>query len=167
MLQRQAAGPGPNSNLKIPADLSKETKARPAHSSSPCTSALPSPHTKQPQRVTGQGSHVGELWVRNTFAAENSGPYSHSGQFVYVLEVEGKHVGHFQGRALGQRDARAGFGQGFIIDLEMAGCSALVFVQTSPCQALPHWKLSSHLGLTPSALGFCYSQHKDICQEIS
>lgn len=90
-----------------------------------------------------------------------------SAQFVHVPEVEGKHAGHFWDRGLGQRDARAGFGQGFIIDLEMFGCSALVFMQTSPCQAPRHWKLSPYLGLTPSALSFCYSQHKDICQEIS
>lgn len=68
-------------------------------------------------------------------------------------------------------DANAGFSLGFISDLEMAGCSALVFVQTSPCQAppvaAPRWQLPLYLGLMPSALCFCYSKHKDICQEIS
>lgn len=28
-------------------------------------------------RVTGRGSNMRKLWVRNTFEAENSGPYSH------------------------------------------------------------------------------------------
>lgn len=71
----------------------------------------------------------------------------------------------------GQRDAKAGFSLGFVIDLEMAGCSALVFVQTSPCQAPPRAalcpQLLPYLGLTPSTLSFYYSHHKDICQEIS
>lgn len=36
----------------------------------------------------------------------------------------------------------------------------------SPTAALRQ-QLPPYLGLTPSALSFCYSQHKDICQEIS
>lgn len=59
-----------------------------------------------------------------------------SGQFVFVPEVAGKCGGRFWDGGFRQRDAKAGFSLGFIIDLEMAGCSALVFMQTSPCRDL-------------------------------
>lgn len=55
------------------ANESKEIRAPPAPSSDPHTTALPPPHTKQPQTVTDQGGSMRKLLARGSFKAENSG----------------------------------------------------------------------------------------------
>lgn len=80
---KQAAVPGANSNLKVSAKGSKEIRAPPAHSSSPHTTALPPPHTNQPQTVTDQGSNMRNLLVRGSFEVQSSRPFFH----IWLIHV--------------------------------------------------------------------------------
>lgn len=81
-----------------------------------------------------------------------------SGQFKFLPKVEGKCIGHFWDGGFGQRDAKAGFSLGFIIDMEMSGCSGLASRQSSLIQDVPmvapHQPLPPCLGFTAATLSF-------------
>lgn len=99
------------------ANESKEIRAPPAPSSDPHTTALPPPHTKQPQTVTDQGGSMRKLLARGSFKAENSGFFFF---FFYIWPIhvcpKSERDGEF-----GQRDTKAGFSLGFILDMETSG----------------------------------------------
>lgn len=127
-----------------------------SNSSSPHTTVLPPPHTKQPQTVTDQGSNVRNLLVRSSFGAENSVPFFHI--WPIHAKVGRKRISHSWDRGFGQRNTKAGFSLGFVLHVEMSGCSVLVCRKSSLIQDVlmvaPHRLLPLCLGLTAAALSF-------------
>lgn len=80
------------------------------------------------------------------------------GQFMFIPKVERKCISRSWDGGFGQRYTKAGFSLGFILHMEMSGCSVLVCRQASLIQGVlmivPPLLLPLCLGLTAAALSF-------------